>query len=154
MRLRSQRMVVRKLGHNCIVGAPSLIPKKPGDRVKTNRRDAVGLAKLSRARDLTAVWVPDERHEGRMRMRATAPRHPAGNSKPQFRWVYWIGVDNPPGGQPQCRSLKYKMQRPIMAAHTPKENTIACLTVWAVIISKVKPTKAAIRSSVCSMVQP
>src|SRR5512136_554070 len=51
------------LGHECIVAAPSLIPKKPGDRVKTNRRDAVGLAKLSRAGDLTAVWVPDERHE-------------------------------------------------------------------------------------------
>jgi hypothetical protein len=41
----------------------SLIPKKPGDRVKTDRRDAVGLAKLSRAGELTAVWVPDERHE-------------------------------------------------------------------------------------------
>ena len=38
-------------------------PKKPGDRVKTNRRDAISLAKLSRAGELTAVWVPDERHE-------------------------------------------------------------------------------------------
>jgi len=55
--------LIRKLGHDCIVVAPSLIPKKPGDRVKTNRRDAVGLAKLSRAGELTAVWVPDERHE-------------------------------------------------------------------------------------------
>src|SRR6516165_10201141 len=54
---------VKSLGHECIVAAPSLIPKKPGDRVKTNRRDAVGLAKLLRAGDLTAVWVPDERHE-------------------------------------------------------------------------------------------
>src|SRR6266478_5467771 len=55
--------LIRKLGHDCIVAAPSLILKKPGDRVKTNRRDAVGLAKLSRAGELTAVWVPDERHE-------------------------------------------------------------------------------------------
>src|SRR5262245_39748525 len=55
--------LIRKLGHDCIVVAPSLIPKKPGDRVKTNRRDAVGLAKLLRAGELTAVWVPDERHE-------------------------------------------------------------------------------------------
>src|SRR5712672_2475856 len=55
--------LIRKLGHDCIVAAPSLIPKKPGDRVKTNRRDAVGLAKLLRAGELTAVWVPDERHE-------------------------------------------------------------------------------------------
>ena len=51
------------LGHECIVAAPSLIPKKAGDRVKTNRRDAVSLAKLLRAGELTAVWVPDERHE-------------------------------------------------------------------------------------------
>ena len=43
--------------------APSLIPKKPGERIKTNRRDAVSLAKLLRAGELTAVWVPDERHE-------------------------------------------------------------------------------------------
>src|SRR5882724_7100366 len=49
--------LIRKLGHDCIVAAPSLIPKKPGDRVKTNRRDAVGLAKLSRAGELTAVWA-------------------------------------------------------------------------------------------------
>jgi transposase len=45
------------------VVAPSLVPKKAGDRVKTNRRDAVSLAKLLRAGELTAVWVPDERHE-------------------------------------------------------------------------------------------
>ena len=43
--------------------APSLIPRKPGDRVKTNRRDAVALAKLLRAGELTPVWVPDEGHE-------------------------------------------------------------------------------------------
>jgi transposase len=54
---------IKSLGHECIVVAPSLIPKKPGDRVKTNRRDAVNLAKLLRAGELTAVWVPDRRHE-------------------------------------------------------------------------------------------
>ena len=54
--------LIKSLGHECVVVAPSLIPKKPGDRVKTNRRDATSLAKLSRA-GLTAVWVPDERHE-------------------------------------------------------------------------------------------
>jgi len=45
------------------VVAPSLIPRKPGDRVKTNRRDSVSLARLLRAGELTAVWVPDEGHE-------------------------------------------------------------------------------------------
>jgi transposase len=51
------------LGQSCIVVAPSLIPRKPGDRVKTNRRDAQTLARLLRAGELTAVWVPDETHE-------------------------------------------------------------------------------------------
>jgi transposase len=51
------------LGHECVVVAPSLIPRKPGDRVKTNRLDALSLAKQLRAGDLTAVWVPDAHHE-------------------------------------------------------------------------------------------
>jgi transposase len=40
------------------VVAPSLIPKKPGDRVKTDHRDAVQLARLARSEDLTVVYVP------------------------------------------------------------------------------------------------
>lgn len=55
--------LITMLGHACTVVAPSLIPRKPGDRVKTNRRDAVALAKLLRADELTPVWVPDEGHE-------------------------------------------------------------------------------------------
>src|SRR5215469_14761875 len=54
---------IKSLGHECIVVAPSLIPKKPGERVKTNRRDALSLVKLLRAGELTAVWVPDRHHE-------------------------------------------------------------------------------------------
>ena len=52
-----------EMGHDCVVVAPALIPKRPGDRVKTNRRDAVSLARLHRAGELTAVWVPDRGHE-------------------------------------------------------------------------------------------
>src|SRR3954469_11349659 len=51
------------LGHSCVVVAPSLVPRKPGDRVKTNRRDALSLARLLRAGELTPVWVPDTAHE-------------------------------------------------------------------------------------------
>ena len=50
---------IRALGHVCDVIAPSLVPTRPGDRVKTNRRDAVTLARLLRAGELTPVWVPD-----------------------------------------------------------------------------------------------
>ena len=54
---------VKRLGPECMVVAPSLIPQKPGERVKTNRRDALSLVKQLRAGDLTAVWAPDSRHE-------------------------------------------------------------------------------------------
>jgi transposase len=55
---------IENIGHGCVIAAPSLIPKKPGDRVKTNRRDAVSLAKLLRANELTAVWVADQGFHG------------------------------------------------------------------------------------------
>jgi transposase len=54
---------ITALGHDCTVVAPSLIPKRPGERVKTNRRDALTLARLHRAGELTAIWVPDPEHE-------------------------------------------------------------------------------------------
>ena len=50
-------------GVSCLVVAPSLIPKKPGDRVKTDRRDAVELARLLRSGDLTPVYVPSVEDE-------------------------------------------------------------------------------------------
>jgi transposase len=45
-------------GLGCAVVAPSLIPRKPGDRVKTDRRDAVTLARLLRSGDLSSIYVP------------------------------------------------------------------------------------------------
>ena len=54
---------ITETGHDCHVVAPSLIPRKPGDRVKTDRRDAVSLARLHRAGELTAVWVPGRDQE-------------------------------------------------------------------------------------------
>lgn len=51
------------LNIECMVVAPSLIPVRPGDKVKTDRRDALKLARLLRSGDLTSVWVPDQAHE-------------------------------------------------------------------------------------------
>lgn len=51
------------LGVRCEVVAPTLVPVKAGDRIKTDRRDAIKLARCYRAGDLTAVWVPDATHE-------------------------------------------------------------------------------------------
>jgi transposase len=51
------------LGHRCEVVAPSLVPRRPGDHVKTNRRDAIPLARLLRAGELSGIWGPDAGHE-------------------------------------------------------------------------------------------
>ena len=51
------------LGANCMVAAPSKTPRRSGDRIKTDRRDALALARLHRAGELYPVWVPDEETE-------------------------------------------------------------------------------------------
>jgi len=98
-------------GYDCVVVAPALIPRKPGDRIKTDRRDALSLARLYRAGELTTVWVPDEEqealrdlvrcredgkqqeHQARQRLNAFLLRHGqvyGGKSKwtqTHFRWL-------------------------------------------------------------------
>ena len=59
---RIHRQIV-EAGHTCIIVAPTRIPRRSGDRVKTNRRDAVMLARLHRAGELDPIWVPDPCHE-------------------------------------------------------------------------------------------
>ena len=54
---------INAAGYDCEVVSPTHTPRRAGDRVKTDRRDAVTLARLSRAGELTSVWVPDEAHE-------------------------------------------------------------------------------------------
>lgn len=109
-----------QMGHDCIVVAPSLIPMKPGDRVKTDRRDSESLARLHRANELTAVWVPDAEQESmrdltraredmkhlerqsRQRLSAFLLRHgqnyDTGKSKwtkTYFRWLEQIKFEQP-----------------------------------------------------------
>lgn len=106
-------------GEACQVVAPSLIPKKAGDRVKTDRRDALSLARLHRAGELTAVWVPDQAQEAlrdltraredmkhlqqqaRQRLSAFLLRHGrrfTGKSKwtqMHFRWLETVKFEQP-----------------------------------------------------------
>ncbi len=70
-------------GYTCEVIAPSLVPKRASDRIKTDRRDCLRLAECSRAGDLRAVWVPDPEDEA-MRDLARA-REDAVNSRTQAR---------------------------------------------------------------------
>jgi transposase len=54
---------IASLGQDCVVIAPSHTPAKTGVRVKNDKRDALSLARLHRAGDLTTIWIPDEAHE-------------------------------------------------------------------------------------------
>ena len=91
------------LGVACAVVAPSLVPTKPGDRVKTDRRDALKLARLHRAGELTAVWVPDEAHEAlrdltRARAAAVAEVHRCRQRLGKF--LLRLGLRPPAGVAP------------------------------------------------------
>ena len=82
--------LITSLGQSCAVVAPSLIPRKPSERVKTNRRDAVALAKLLRAGELTPVWVPDESHEA-MRGCTGSRSAPSCPAQPHFSTQKGLG---------------------------------------------------------------
>lgn len=90
------------LGAACTVVAPSLIPTRPGDRVKTDRRDAEKLARLLRSGELTSVWVPDAEHEAlrdlsRAREAARDARHRARQQLGKF--LLRLGIEEPGGTQ-------------------------------------------------------
>jgi len=55
--------LIRGLGHECLIVCPSRVPRRPGDRVKTDRRDADQLARLLRAGELTGIHIPDPEDE-------------------------------------------------------------------------------------------
>lgn len=96
--------LLTKLGVDCIVVAPSRIPQRSGDRVKTDRRDAEKLARLHRSGELEAIRVPDEAHEalrdlvrlresavydrGRVRDQLTKFLLRRGRTKPKG-WTSW-----------------------------------------------------------------
>jgi len=106
-------------GFDCMVAAPSLIPKKSGERVKNDRRDAANLARLHRAGELTAVYVPDAQDEAmrdlsrarqdalmatkkaKQRLKALLLRHHivyrgrSAWSKAYFRWLADIAMAYP-----------------------------------------------------------
>jgi transposase len=79
--------LLTSLGHCCYVVAPSLIAKKPGDRVKTDKRDAMMLAERLKQADLTAIYVPepeDEALRDLSRARETA-MHDLNSARYQFK---------------------------------------------------------------------
>jgi transposase len=83
-----------KTGSDCWVVAPSLIPQTPGDRVNTDRRDAVPRARLARSGDLTAVYVPQVEDEAiRDRTRAREDTIRALQSAKCRLKAFWLRHD-------------------------------------------------------------
>ena len=77
---------IRSHGADCIIVAPSKVPRQPGDRVKTDRRDADQLARLFRAGELTGIYVPDPQDEAvrdliRARYQVSKQQHRARQHK-------------------------------------------------------------------------
>ena len=87
-------------GHECVVVAPSLIPRRAGERVKTDRRDAASLARLDRAGELTAVWVPDPEHEASQQLSGFLLRHGRHYGRQAWtqlhrRWLAGLTFEHP-----------------------------------------------------------
>jgi transposase len=83
-----------------MVVAPSLIPVRPGDKVKTDRRDALKLARLLRSGDLTSVWVPDRQHEALrnlVRARADAKVDQLRAKHRLSKFLLRLGIEPPVG---------------------------------------------------------
>ncbi len=100
---------IKAMGHECIVVAPSLIPEKKGDKVKTDRKDAQKLARCLRNGDLTPVWVPDEEHEALrdlVRARESAVEDLHRNRQRIIKYLLKLGVQKPEGARNW--GIKYK----------------------------------------------
>lgn len=98
---------LRTLGIACSVVAPSLVPSRPGDRVKTDRRDALKLARLLRTGELTPVWVPDLDHEALRnltRLRAVA-HHDLTRARHRLsKFLLRAGCVAPEGAKPWTKT--------------------------------------------------
>ncbi len=118
-----------ELSHDCQVVAPSLIPKKPGERIKTDRRDAGKLARSLRSGDLTAVWVPDEEQEAMRDLTRTPARtsrrrsaRPASSSTPMCCAMATPGPRTGPAGP--RRTTTVTLSNPLNCAQPPAKATI------------------------------
>src|SRR5215218_6398900 len=120
-------------GHECVVVAPSLIPRRPGERIKTDRRDAANLARLHRAGELTPVWVPDQAHEAvrdlvrarqaavralrqaRQQLSGFLLRHGHHYNRPAWtrmhrRWLAGLRFEQPACGSGGCWASHYSLR--------------------------------------------
>jgi transposase len=136
-----------QLGVDCAVVAPSLVPKKPGDRVKTDRRDALKLAHCHRNGDLTAVWVPDEASEALrdlVRQREAAKQDQLRARHRLTKFLLRTGQRAPLGLKPWTeRYMRWLSQ--VRYAHMAQEVTrLDCMNEFEHMGARVKRLEEAI----------
>lgn len=138
-----------ELGVQSIVVAPSLVPRRPGDRVKTDKRDAVSLARLLRSGDLTAVWVPSEEDEAlrdlvRARYDAKADLQRARNRLMKF--LLRRGIPAPVGIPPWSPRFEAWLKQ-VEVRHRPAQIVFADYrTTVGEAAERLRQLEAAVRS--------
>lgn len=116
---------LRQAGHACMVAAPSLIPRKPGDRVKTDKRDAVMLTRLFRAGELTGIYVPDlddEAVRDLFRARCVAKRMEKESRQNLLSFLFRLGVAYP--GQRNWTKMHWRWLDDLSLPHPVQQLTL------------------------------
>jgi transposase len=116
---------LEQLQIDCVIVAPSLIPRKPGDRVKTDRRDASKLARLLRSGELTPTWIPDEQHEALrdlVRAREDAIEDQLRSRNRLTKFLLRLGVKPPDGVK--AWSAPYKKWLDALAWDRPVQQVV------------------------------
>ncbi len=117
-----------QLGVRCEVVAPTLVPVKAGDRVKTDRRDAAKLARSYRSGDLTAVWVPDAAHEALrdlVRARLAAKRDQLRARHRLSKFLLRHGRRTPEGTSAWTEKYLHWVKTAVHFEHTAQEVTLS-----------------------------
>src|SRR5579864_6014383 len=117
-----------ELGVPCQVVAPTLVPVKAGDRVKTDRRDAEKLARCYRSGDLTAVWVPDAAHEALrdlVRARLAAKRDQLRARHRLSKFLLRHGRRAPEGASAWSETYLHWVKSAVHFEHTAQEATLS-----------------------------
>lgn len=115
-----------KMGVECDVIAPTLVPEKAGDRVKTDRRDAIKLARCFRAGELTKVWVPDPAHEALrdlVRAREAAKKDQLRARHRMSKFLLRVG-QRPPDGTPTWGTVHMQWMRAVTFEHAARQATM------------------------------
>lgn len=130
---------LRGLGAACSVVAPSLIPQRPGERIKTDRRDAMKLARLLRSGELTAVWVPDAEHEAlrdlsRAREAARTAQHQARQQI--LSLLLRLGVEEP--GDTRRWTQRYRRWLGELTLEQPLQRLVLADAIEAVDVATAR----------------